>query len=379
MFGLIWFDLGSSATLSYNFMATLYRRSGSPFWWIKFRAETGLQVQQSTGLRYGMSLDTKRARELVAQKSLIEIQCGKTIFEENWAAWVPGFLARRYTGKEKSFKAMVARWRNVEGFLKSKLIFGPKQVSYRVALDFIEWRKIKASHNTALHEVKALSLVMGEGVKLGFIVANPVSRLGVHKQKPKQKPELTQDQIDTIRLELKAVDPVTKELKWPSWMSIAFEIAIHQGCRLRETQVLLTDINLEKQSITFNAKGGKRFTTALHPNLIPLIQELKKTDVKYTCILPDLPSKWFWMFFKQLGMRGVCFHCTRVTVVTRLARAGVPMSQAMRFVGHASETVHMIYQRLSVDDLSDCLKALTPNLERKTLDSPPSNSMPSQA
>jgi hypothetical protein len=30
----------------------------------------------------------------------------------------------------------------------------------------------------------------------------------------------------------------------------------------------------------------------------------------------------------------------------------------MRFVGHASETVHRIYQRLTVSDLQACLDAI---------------------
>jgi integrase len=343
-------------------MATIYTRKDSPFIWIKYRNEKGVSVQESTGLRKDMRLDGKRAKELLAQKNLIEIQAGRVINAEFWQAWVPQFIKRRYLGKEKSFKAMVARWRNVESFLNEKLIYCPRQVSYRVALDFIEWRKERgASHNTALHEVKAFSLVISEAVKLGFVHANTITRLGIQKQKAREKPEITKDQEEAIRLELKAVVNGTNEPKWPEWMSTAFELGIHQGCRIRETSVPFKDIDFERQTITFNAKGSKRFTTALHPNLLPILKKLKERGDQVTCELPALPSKWFWMFFKNLGMPGVSFHCTRVTVVTRLARAGVPMSQAMRFVGHASETIHRVYQRLGVDDLSACLTALSGN------------------
>lgn len=43
-----------------------------------------------------------------------------------------------------------------------------------------------------------------------------------------------------------------------------------------------------------------------------------------------------------------------MTVITRLARSGVPEAKAMKFVGHASTEIHRIYQRLSVDDLACC-------------------------
>ena len=49
----------------------------------------------------------------------------------------------------------------------------------------------------------------------------------------------------------------------------------------------------------------------------------------------------------------------RVTVVTRLARSGkVSEQQAMRFIGHANEPIHRIYQRLRTSDLKACLDAV---------------------
>jgi integrase len=75
-------------------------------------------------------------------------------------------------------------------------------------------------------------------------------------------------------------------------------------------------------------------------------------------------KEWHW-FLKgraERGWQGVCphatFHCTRVTVITRMARAGVPIQQAMAYVGHADQTVHRIYQRLQADDLTKCTEAL---------------------
>ena len=57
-------------------------------------------------------------------------------------------------------------------------------------------------------------------------------------------------------------------------------------------------------------------------------------------------------FFRRIGLPHLSFHCTRVTVITRLARAGVPEQQAMRFIGHATLEVHRIYQKLKPGDLS---------------------------
>ena len=72
-----------------------------------------------------------------------------------------------------------------------------------------------------------------------------------------------------------------------------------------------------------------------------------------------MAAKEFHFFFKEIGLPHLCFHCTRVTVATRMARAGVPISEAMAFVGHASETIHRIYQRLAAADLSSAVAAVS--------------------
>ena len=46
--------------------------------------------------------------------------------------------------------------------------------------------------------------------------------------KPPKKPELTDKEISQIREALK---------EEPEWMQVAFDIALHTGCRLRETHL----------------------------------------------------------------------------------------------------------------------------------------------
>jgi integrase len=178
-----------------------------------------------------------------------------------------------------------------------------------------------------------------------------------------QKPELTDQDIAAIRAGLRE-----REANLPlreQWMSVCFEIALCQGCRVSETTVALTDIDENAGRIIFHAKRNKVFTTLLHPDLVPLIRRLRAAGAERTCVHPRMLTKeWHW-FFKgrpERGWKGVCphatFHCTRVTAITRMARAGVPIQQAMAYVGHADQTVHRIYQRLQAQDLSQCAAAL---------------------
>jgi integrase len=56
-------------------------------------------------------------------------------------------------------------------------------------------------------------------------------------------------------------------------------------------------------------------------------------------------------FFDELGMREICFHCTRVTFITWCHRQGIPENVIMKLVNHASTEIHRIYQRLNVVDV----------------------------
>lgn len=56
------------------------------------------------------------------------------------------------------------------------------------------------------------------------------------------------------------------------------------------------------------------------------------------------------LFRCELKLGHLCFHCTRVTFITRGARAGVPESAMMKMVNHASKEIHRIYQRLADAD-----------------------------
>lgn len=333
-------------------MAHLYKRKNSPFWWIWWR-DGARVVRESTGLRVGVGADTRKAQELRAEKSLAESQ--SVARGENWD-WVPEFFADRYRKSPKTHSRYRTAWTSLRAFLDTHAIRAPRQLTYNHSLTFVKWRQTppsplyRCSRNNALGEIKILGLIVQEAIRRGFALTNPCRSLGIREDPPAEKPAMTNEEIKKIRTAL------TKE---PDWMRVAFEIAIHQGCRLRECAIPLEDFDLKRTSLTFRVvKGDRPFTTALHPNLIPMVKKWREEGRRLTCEMPSMPSKAWWLLFRRLKLKHLCFHCTRVTVITRLARAGVHQSQAMRYVGHASETIHRVYQRLSVEDLSACVAAL---------------------
>ena len=73
-------------------------------------------------------------------------------------------------------------------------------------------------------------------VRLGFADANPLVSLKLKRDKAKKKPELTDNEIILIQEGLK---------EEPEWMQVSFEIALHAGCRRRETRIPLSCLAFE--------------------------------------------------------------------------------------------------------------------------------------
>jgi integrase len=73
---------------------------------------------------------------------------------------------------------------------------------------------------------------------------------------------------------------------------------------------------------------------------------------RYFISLPKNASKSFCNFFKSIGLPHICFHCLRVTFISRLCQNEVPEYAVARLVGHRSIEVNRLYQRLPPTELS---------------------------
>lgn len=140
-------------------------------------------------------------------------------------------------------------------------------------------------------------------------------------------------------------------------MRTGFEIALHTGCRLQATRIPCDCIDLARNTIHFPipTKGRQPYTVPIHPNLLPTLTNIIARGETHT--VPDIKGKSLaWRrFFDELHMPQYCFHCLRVTFISRGARAAIPETTMMRLVNHASTTVHRVYQRVGFSDLQTAL------------------------
>lgn len=326
-------------------MASYFVKKRSPFYYIRYRKPDGTWTDKSSGIRVAHQGGLRRIRTMVAEYSAREQEqrdegCG-TLFSE----WVVSWIDYNYDNPKTATRYHNA-WTWIAAFFVIKGIIHPNEVTYQLCHEYMRWRTQKAprtcSWNTALTELRVLGAVEQEAVRRGYILVNPCARLRLGRKNTKQKREITSAEIEQIEELLKDA---------PQWMQDSWTIGIKQGCRLSECAVPLDQIDLEAGTITFNAKGGKKHTAPLHAKLEPITTKARQRGSVKLVDFPIHPSKCWCQWFKNNGFEGLSFHCLRVTVVTRLARAGYSESQTMEYVGHASEMVHSIYRKLRPADL----------------------------
>lgn len=351
----------------------VYARPNSPFWWIYYYTGPKNRVQESSKKPRADPLGWKHAHDLAKAKAG-EFAALESVGSKGglWDVWVEDWLLSRLPNDNqlKSRRTVLQHWRFIRAFLGSKGVDAPVGLTYGLAMEYFEWRKTnkrlpsRPKVQTAVTEMALLKRVMNEAVRRGFVPANPLSGMELVRPRHREKPEITPDEEAVIRRALAAREghlPLTER-----WMTISFEISIRHGWRMAETSFPLSRIDFDAWKVLVHQKGDRWRTVPVHPELRPMFTELKRLGATLSCVWPKnnvQRAAYAWSLLlrgcERDNVKGLlphlCFHCCRVTVISRMARAGVAERLVMEWVGHASTAVHRIYQRVRTDDLDRCI------------------------
>lgn len=281
--------------------------------------------------------------------------------------WVERWARMRYSARqqEATLTQVIRRWRWLEEFLVESDIACPAELERADCFDYLEWRTSQVkeksrkhpSKNTALQELKLLGMIMEEAVGRGYATSNPARKLGVQRDETELKPEITPEEHGQIMAALAAK---------PNWMRLAYELAWHTGLRFASTRLERSAVRLQDRLVQIERpKGGRKkaFSIPITESIRPLLEEFLASGRRHLWDPPqgrnEKPRGVQWReFFEGLGLGHLCFHCTRVSYITRGCRAGVPESAMMKLVNHASREISRIYQRWSGADVAEFARLL---------------------
>jgi site-specific recombinase XerC len=357
---------------------SVYARKDRDRWYAKIRDPKTLAWRGvPTPFRISSPTGKRAALMWAAERDALGLENRKLARSEIFSRWVVPWLNQHFGYNVHTLNRYVLAWAHLFAFLSTHQLQHPRDVSYRHAAEYLTWRTqqvrrrgTQINHNTALTEMKVMSRILREAVRREYVPANAWAQLGIRRQRVQHTPAMTQDEIDQIRAALLA-----REGKLPvaqRWMTVSFEIALHQGVRLSATMVPMervhldprTDpakkINLDRMTVITKGRNGEPKVQALpiHPALRGLLLELRAARARHTCELPRMAAKEWWKFRRDHGLAHLRFHSTRATLATEFARANVPLQKAKEILGHKSESVHLAYLHLNAADVADELGAV---------------------
>lgn len=333
-------------------MSSLIKTPKSPYWYLLFKDPEKGWVKKSTELRHDDPKQTAQARALRAKWEAKEaLDGGKGAVKEEWD-WVEHWLQTQ--GKSDLTRLRyVTAWHWIFLWL-TETGKTPQDIRYADGEAYVTWRMKKkkksgkkAGRNTANYEVAILSQILNNAVSRGIATSNPLYRIKLLHDARKQKPPMTDEELLTALRGLKEKS---------FWMYSTFLIASQLGCRLRETRIHRSKINLggvivdgkKIPVVTLIEKGNKDYTIPIPTALMDYFRQMMKDKREWTHDFPFQPSRKLGHALKMLGLGHISAHSCRRTKATRLRDSGVPLDEAKRLISHSSSLTHELYVRHTV-------------------------------
>lgn len=186
-------------------MASLYRRKNSGFWWIKYHDTSGALRQESTGCSISNPVHTRKARVILAQRNLAELDRVDARNEHRFSDWVPHYIA---TGPFSHLTRSTYNnaWRAISAYFAERKIVIPHVVTYMVIQEYGPWRMTPhpqcgirtVSKNTAIFEAGFIGHLMNEAVRREIVESNPIRKCQFKWEPRNTKPEIPDADIERI-------------------------------------------------------------------------------------------------------------------------------------------------------------------------------------
>ncbi len=382
-------------------MSSLHKRSSSPYWWGKFRDETGTTRFRSTKktkrddaleilLAWQRSAISARSGELtksVVLKTLNEM-LERTTGERVEVFTVHQFFTDWLKGKATTGKSAgtVSRYKPIlHGFLR---FLGERRANISLAgvtaTDVERFRDLERDHGksaaSANLAISVLRAVFSDARRKGIILTNPAEAAELVHAAPNERQPFTENTIVQLL--------VTADWEWRGMILLG----AHAGLRIGDAAHLKwTAVDLAAGTITFAPQKtarrayGKPQTIAMHSELHSYFMRLSAPSVPTKPLFPSLHNRGagghqglsnaFAALMNKAGIlyavsdkpkgkgRGFSafsFHSLRHSFISRLANAGITADVRKEIAGHSSDEIHRRYTHLDVSTQQRALESLKP-------------------
>jgi len=330
----------------------LYRRDGSPYWWIRYADRNGRIIRESTSTtekKLAVAILAKKKVQVAENKHLDVKKVPNTTFyelcEQYWDLW----------GKHRrmsSLSYMVKAWRLYFGNVSTRELTQQRMEKFLKHL--MDVRGLGASgRNRHLTMLKAL---FNRGMQWGLVNHNPCASIGRLREPGPRTRFLYQEEVH------KLLSAASESLR-PILIT-----ALHTGMRRGEILNLKwADVDFKNRIITIQeSKSGKKRMLPMDATVCEALSLLPtRFQQGYVFPSPVKEGQPRYDFKRQFGnavkeadIHNFRFHDLRHTFASHLVMSGVDLMTVKELLGHANLTMTMRYAHLAPDHRLRAIKTL---------------------
>lgn len=316
----------------------LFKRAGSPFWYVNYRDGSGIRVKRTTG-----TTDRQEAEDLAAkwklearQQRLWGTQPSRT-FDELMLAYV-----KATQDKRSNWSRDLYNLRRLQPFFTGRVLGDLKRSDVR---RYIEHRKSQGIANATINrEVGLLSSAINHARReWDWDVPNPAERMRLSEGDGRKR-------FATVAEVAALIDAAEMHKRAP-YLADLIRVAVNTGCRRGELLGLRwSQVDLEGGVIRLegsDTKNGK-------PRRVPLNQQAQKAVLSREKYRAANCPESLWVFCRKSGERNISiqssweavvqeagledfhFHDLRHTCGSWLVQSGVPLADVKEVLGHST-------------------------------------------
>ena len=339
----------------------LFRRKGSPHWWVRYADTNGRVVRTSTNTA-NKTLAREilgKKRTLVAENRHLDVKRvpNVTFYELCKQYWemhgknlrTKGLLK---TNEDGTNSGMIEIWKTGLGNLMLSELTQHKIEKF--LSERIDEKKLSTStYNRHLSMLKAM---LNKGKEWGLLLESPAASIKKRKEDSGRTRFLSGEEVQAL---LNGASEIFRPL---------LITALHTGMRRGELLSLQwQDVNLHTRIITVqHSKSGKKRMIPLDDTVHETLKKLPSRFGK-GIVFPSSrngkdaltdTNKTFTRLTEKVELKDVRFHDLRHTFASHLVMSGVDLVTVQQLLGHAHISMTMRYAHLAPEHRAKAVKAL---------------------
>lgn len=314
----------------------IFRRKGSPYWWVTFNDQNGTRYRRSSG-----TTDKRLAETLAAnwiKEAFMEQHFGK-LPEVPFSDALLAYAKMQKRDHPKHFRDKT-RYR-LNSLMKQFGSVNIFDITIGRIQEFMDERLVDVSRGTVQKDVSTLRAILNKAYREGFLATPP--RVPQFRKPTPRKRWITPE--EEAQLVTHAADHLVPLIRF----------AVDTGGRRAELLELdWRQVDLVHKRVTFlNTKNGEDRTIRLCDRACAVLGGLgpKENGSVFTYKGKAIKSvrTSFIAARRAAGLDDVRFHDLRHTFASRLAQAGVPLYEIQLLMGHKSLEMVQRYAHLAPD------------------------------